>query len=71
VSEQGRYNIGRVAAAILFVCQLVVTAVISQYAQDLELTRRTIALLGLMNIAIGGALLFLPRVQGDGKERET
>lgn len=69
MSEQQAYNLRRLAAIVLFILQSVVTAAVTQYAADLGLTRFWLAVLGLVNIAIGGALLALPRVQGDGKPR--
>jgi len=70
MSERHVYNLQRTAAAVLFVVQLVVTAAITQYAADLALSRYWLAILGLINVALGGALLLLPRVQGDGKPRQ-
>lgn len=54
---------------MVFVLQLIVTATITQYAQDLGLTKFWMAVLGLIHVALGGALVFLPRIQGDGVKR--
>lgn len=69
MSDKQRYDLARAAGVLLFIAQLVVTAAIGQFAKDLGLSPFWVAILSLVNIAIGGALLALPRVQGDGQPR--
>ena len=63
MSDRYLYNLGRVFAVVLVIAQAVITQCITNFVDDLSMTRAQVAVLSLVVTGISTAMLFLPQVQ--------